>query len=270
MVAGANSPGRSTNPSSKYSSFKQDLAAKKVPIFEPENLTGGEFLQKIKQLKPELFVCIGYPLKLTIRILEIPRSVVNFHASLLPAYRGRPPVFWALRNNERYSGLTIHEMDENLDEGDIYYQKKVKIKKDDTVFTLYERIMKKSSPLVRKLVIDFSGHKLEKNPQSRKNASYYSSTTEDDFRICWDKKAEDIKRWISITPGRCFTEIGEKKAFLVSPKIIDQKKGKKPGTVVSITDTVIDIATKDNIIQLEKVMVGNREINASKFSRRLA
>ncbi len=128
--------------------------------------------------------------------------------------------------------------------------------------------MKKSSPLVRRLVIDFSAHKVERKLQSRENASYYFSTTEDDFRISWDRKAEDVKRWISITPERCFTEIG-KKAFLVSPKIIDQKTNKKPGTVVSISDTRIDIATKDNIIQLEKVMVENREISASKFSRRL-
>ncbi len=100
-----------------------------MPIFESANLTGGEFLQKIKQLKPKLFVCIGYPLKLTTRILEIPQPAVNFHASLLPVYRGRHPVFWALRNSERYSGLTIHEMDENLDEGGIYYRKKVKLKR---------------------------------------------------------------------------------------------------------------------------------------------
>ena len=83
-----------------------------VAIFEPEspNLLG--FVEAMSDLSPDLFMAVGYTKLLKKRILSTPRiAAVNFHASPLPAYRGKHPVFWVLRGGECRSGLTVHVMD---------------------------------------------------------------------------------------------------------------------------------------------------------------
>ena len=88
-------------------------------------------------------------------ILAVPRLLAaNFHASLLPAYRGKHPLFWALRNGERWTGLTVHVMDGGLDTGDILYQVRVRTRRDDTVASLYDRVIGRSLPLVGRLIAD--------------------------------------------------------------------------------------------------------------------
>ncbi len=73
-------------------------------------------------LCPDMFVAVGYTDLLRAPLLAVPRILAaNFHASLLPAYRGRHPVFWALRHGERWAGLTVHVMDEGFDTGDVLY-----------------------------------------------------------------------------------------------------------------------------------------------------
>jgi len=252
IVAGINSLKTSTNPSRKYKSFKDDLIQKKIPVFEPNNINGKAFIAYLKKLKPDLFICIGYTEKLGEDILDIPEVAANFHASLLPAYRGRHPVFWALRNFEKYSGLSVHQMDQGIDTGDIFLQKKVEIKKNDTVSTLYSRIMKNSPGLIKKLVDDLSNKKLKRKPQEDSKSSYYSSTTENDFKINWNRSAAQITRWINITPGKCFTIINNKKVFLEKSKAVKKRTGKKPGTIIIDDDSQAIVAANDYPVKIIK------------------
>jgi methionyl-tRNA formyltransferase len=135
-----------------------------------------------------MILAVGYPKILKQPVLSIPRLVpVNFHASLLPAYRGKHPVFWCLRNDERWSGLTVHVMDPGIDTGDILYQVRVPTRKNDTVHTLYDRIMVKSVKLVPRLVQDAESGVLIRTPQQEAGKSYFSSIREEDYRLCWSQ-----------------------------------------------------------------------------------
>lgn len=178
-----------------------------IQVLEPENPNTSYFVQALRILSPDLFVAAGYMSLLKEQILTVPKiASVNFHASLLPAYRGKHPVFWALRHGERWSGMTVHAMDRGLDTGGILYQVRVRTRKDDTVESLYDRILKRSSDLMRRLVEDASRGRLHSRPQKEAGASYYSAVHEDDFRLDWSQSAEVLRRWIHISPGCCFCE----------------------------------------------------------------
>jgi methionyl-tRNA formyltransferase len=104
---------------------------KGIPCFEPASPNAAPFVGEMQALVPDLFMAVGYVLLLKSPVLAVPRVLAaNFHASLLPAYRGKHPVFWALRNAEPWCGLTIHEMSPGLDMGDILFQIRVPTKGD--------------------------------------------------------------------------------------------------------------------------------------------
>jgi len=197
----------STNPDrgGEIAPFTEIARAEGVPIFEPDDPNTTAMVREFAALCPDVLVAVGYVKLLRPPVLEIPRLVAaNFHASLLPAYRGKHPVFWALRNGERYAGLTVHVMDPHIDTGDILYHVRVRTRRRDSVAELYSRIMDRSVALVPRLVSDAAAGRLRPRTQENADASYFSSTTEDDFRLSWSVDGETLRRWICATPGRCW------------------------------------------------------------------
>lgn len=199
---------KSTNPSRDEISFAELARRKGLPLFAPARPNQPEFSAEIAALRPDLLLAVGYTQILKDPLLSLPGLLpANFHASLLPAYRGMHPVFWCLRNGERWSGLTVHVMDRGIDTGDILYQVRVRTRADDSVASLYARIMEHSLPLVGRLVEDLSASRLPRSLQPETGASYYSALHEEDFRLDWGWEATKIARWIGISPGKCFMDV---------------------------------------------------------------
>ena len=209
-----------SNQGRRRSNYAEEAARRGVPVYEPSNPNLPEFVAAIGALKPDLFLAVGYMFRLKAEILAVPRIVsANVHASLLPAYRGRSPVFWALRHGEPYSGLSIHSMDEELDQGNLLYQVRVRTRKNDTVASLYDRIIAKGLKLVPKLIADAERGRLPRIPTPESAGSYFSAAKEADFRLDWSRGSEELRRWIVITPGQCFTDVRGQRVFLLDAKI---------------------------------------------------
>jgi methionyl-tRNA formyltransferase len=212
---------------------------------------------------------VGYTKLLKADMLSLPRIVsANLHASLLPAYRGKHPVFWALRHGEEHSGLTIHAMDASLDTGDILYQTKVRTRSDDSVATLYERIIDQSLPLVTRLVRDAELGALARTPQNKDQGSYFSGTTEKDFHIQWSRPVEEIRRWIVTTPGQCFAQIGEKRIFFLDALAVPCPPHVTGGTLLAIRARTCTVAAADGALVIGKIRDSkNRQTTAADFFR---
>ncbi len=204
----------------------------KAPVpffFDPADPNAPEFVAAMRALRPDLFLAVGYMLRLGSELLAVPRiECANAHASLLPAYRGRSPVFWALRSGERYSGLTIHAMDDRLDTGDLLYRVRVRTRKNDTVASLYDRIIAKGLSLLPRLIADARRGRLPRRAQPAEGGSYFSAAKQSDFRIDWSQPAETVRRWITITPGKCFTTLREEQVHLLDATVVERKKGTGP------------------------------------------
>ena len=177
-------------------------------------------------------------------LLSIPRLLaVNFHASLLPAYRGKHPVFWALRNGERQAGLTAHVMDPHFDTGDILYQVRVRTRKLDTVSSLYDRIIEKSVSLVPRLIADAANGTLRRIPQLQDDASYFSSVSEADFHLDWTRPAESLRRWIQISPGECWRMMADRRVYFLDAKVIRYRGTATPGQLIRLGRYTATLAT---------------------------
>ena len=247
----------STNPAmTDFPGFVEVARQQGAPVFEPADPNLPEFVKAISDLSPELFVAVGYTNLLKEQLLSAPRILaVNFHASLLPAYRGKHPVFWALRNGERWSGLTVHVMDIGLDTGDIVYQVRVRTRKRDSVATLYERIMARSVHLVGRLIDDAEKGMLRRTPQLESGASYYSSVHEDDFRLDWSKEAEQLRRWIQISPGQCFCDIAGRRVFFMDAEVVQRRSDASFGVLVRIGRTSCTVAVSKDALCVRRVRI---------------
>jgi len=262
----------STNPAMYPLQSFRDLAQQRgVPIFEPSTPNLPEFIAEIGAFNPDLFIAVGYTNILKSQILSIPRILaVNFHASLLPAYRGKHPVFWCLRNGEKWSGLSVHVMDAGIDTGDILYRVRVRVRKDDSVSRLYDRIMVESVKLVKRMIEDAENGSLRRRPQFKEGASYFSSVTKEDFRLDWSGDAEKLSRWVTISRGECYAYIAGQEVYFFDAEIERPENLSNPGEILNLGRTRGKIAVGNGALLLRHVKINNaEETTFPEFCRRM-
>jgi len=262
----------STNPArdhEQYPGYREEAASGGVSVFEPDNPNVPEFVTAIGELRPDLFFAVGYMFRLRAEVLAVPRIVsANVHASLLPFYRGRSPVFWALRHGEPSSGLTIHAMDDQLDTGEVLYQVRVRTRKNDTVASLYDRIISQGVNLVPRLIADAHRSRLPRKSQAEGSGSYFSAPTEDDFRLDWSRPTEELRRWIVITPGQCFTAVRDHRIHFCDAKIAANPEQAAPGTLLKIGSAYCTIATGDGALRIGTIrLCSGEQMPMPKFCR---
>jgi methionyl-tRNA formyltransferase len=242
----------STNPlPANLPNFVEVARHQGVPARAPTHLKESHFVAEMNSLAPDLFVAVGYSLILGPTILSVPRMLsVNFHASLLPDYRGKHPVFWTLRGDEPWAGLTVHAMDPGVDTGDIIYQVKVRTRRDDTVSSLYKRIMERSTTLVGRLVTEAAWGAVPRRPQPSGGGSYYSSISEEDFRIDWTWPAAKIRRHIVMTPGQCFATVAGQRLYFAQADEVQGQQTSPPGTLLALGNTRCLVTVGDGAVWL--------------------
>lgn len=111
-----------------------------IPEHTPENVNDPSFLRELNRREVDLVISIACPQIVRADLLaHPPEGVINIHGALLPKYRGKLPSFWVLANGEEKTGVTVHYMNEELDDGPIIVQEEVPIRSDDTLHSLVLR-----------------------------------------------------------------------------------------------------------------------------------
>ena len=126
------------------SPVKEFAIEKNIPVYQPEKVKNNtEFIEKIKELNPDIICVVAYGKILPEEILNIPKyGCINVHGSLLPKYRGAAPIQWAVLNGDKVTGVTTMYMDAQMDTGDIILKKETQISEDQTTGELWNRLAK--------------------------------------------------------------------------------------------------------------------------------
>jgi methionyl-tRNA formyltransferase len=155
---------------------------KLLPLYDRKilnNINSDTSFNEINNIKPDLILSVYSKEIISTRIIQLPNvGVVNVHPALLPAYKGVSPTFWCLANNEKYSGATLHYIDEGIDTGKVISQSRFKLENTKSEHQLYMRC---SSEGV-KLIISFlnsikNGQPVVTKTIINKTGSYYSLPT---------------------------------------------------------------------------------------------
>jgi methionyl-tRNA formyltransferase len=232
-----------------------DLARENgIPVFTPNGVRSPEAVEQIRDLDPEIIFSFYYRDIIPGAILELPRlGAFNMHGSLLPKYRGRACLNWAIIHGETETGPTLHWMTERPDEGDIVDQEKVPIETEDTAMTVMmkiagaaERVLERNLPLLE------SG-KAPHTPQDHSQATCFGGRKPKDGKINWGASAKEICNLVrAVThpyPG-AFTFIEGEKMMIWKAAPLSDDRGAAPGTVLSRDPLVI--AAGEGAVRVEE------------------
>jgi methionyl-tRNA formyltransferase len=179
--------------------------ARGVPVLQPEKVRDGRLAAELAALRPDVLAVAAYGRILGKDLLELaPHGAVNVHGSLLPRWRGAAPVQWAIASGESETGVSIMQMDEGLDTGDVLLQRALPIGADDTAETLAPRLAALGGhALVDALALAAAGA-LVPTRQDAARATLAPILTREDGRIDWRQPASRIAarlRGFSPWPG---------------------------------------------------------------------
>lgn len=149
-----------------------------IPQYFCKDVNTPYWIQLIKDLEPTLIISCQFNQIIKRPIIEIPvKGCINVHKSLLPAYRGMAPIFWALANGEEEIGITIHYVEEKFDTGDIIGQSRIPVDVSDTIHSLTEKCWREGSKLLLDCVEKIERDEVVPLPQDERLSSYYSWPT---------------------------------------------------------------------------------------------
>ncbi len=226
-----------------FSSVARLGAELDLPVYAPEDVNHPLWVDRIRDLQPDVIFSFYYRHMLSDEILSLaPLGGFNLHGSLLPRYRGRAPVNWALVNGETETGATLHKMVKRPDAGDIVGQQKVTIADNDTALTLHKKVLEAAQAVLKEQLPKLKNGTATFTKQDESQASYFGRRTAADGEILWHKSAKEINNLVrAVTepyPG-AFSYLGQRKLIVWRSRVLDTQHDKQPGTVLSTAPLVI-------------------------------
>ena len=183
-----------------------------------EDAADPRVLEQVRRADPQLLFSFYYRGILPRGLLGVPAlGAYNIHGSLLPKYRGRAPVNWAVVNGETETGATLHVMTERADAGDIVDQEAVPIGPDDTALEVQRRVTDAAVRILARRLPDLEAGRARRVPQDESLATKVGRRTPEDGRIDWSRSAKqvhDLVRAVTHPYPGAFTDIFGGKTYL--------------------------------------------------------
>jgi methionyl-tRNA formyltransferase len=196
-----------------------------LPVFQPQSLKNDEALATLNSLNADIMIVVAYGLILPKAILEAPRlGCLNVHGSILPRWRGAAPIQRAIWAGDEQTGVTIMQMDEGLDTGDMLHISRCPIDADETSASLYTKLAELGPDALIETVNKLAKGELTAKPQNDELANYATKLSKDEANIDWRMDAAQIERNIrAFNPWPvCFTQMGEHTVKIYHAKVIAQ------------------------------------------------
>ena len=221
---------------------KEVALAHGTPVFQPRTLRDGGEDENIRALAPELIVVVAYGCILPRSVLEAPKyGCINLHVSLLPKYRGSAPVQWAVLNGDAETGVSIMQMDEGLDTGDVLVCEKIAIGPEETSGELFDRVTAVGARVLCEAVPAMEAGTLKPQPQQHENATLAPMLDKElaEFRLT--DTAAHIHNWVrgmNPWPVAWFAQDGKRIKVLES-RLAENPQHAAPGTVLALKPLTI-------------------------------
>lgn len=209
-----------------FDSVRELCSEYQIPFITPTHLDDPELIVKLQTIAPDYLFSFYYRHMIPSNILAVAKvTALNMHGSLLPKYRGRVPINWAVLHGETKTGATLHVMETKPDAGDIVHQKSVNIFPDETAYEVFLKVAEIAATTLEEVLPDLLEGHVSRRPNRLQEGSYFGGRAPEDGRIDWQDDAQNIYNLVRAVappyPG-AFTEINGKKlivtkAMLASP-----------------------------------------------------
>ncbi|MEA2113858.1 MAG: methionyl-tRNA formyltransferase [Thermodesulfobacteriota bacterium] len=258
VVAVICQPDRKKGRGRKLSPPPVKVLAKKagIPVLQPTSIRTEEFLEKIQALQPDLIVVTAYGRILPGSLLNLPPlGTINVHGSLLPRYRGAAPIQWAVLNGETETGVTIMQMDEGMDTGDILLPVSLPIEEDDTSGTLFVKLSKLGGQALVKAIGLLKEGKLPPVKQDDSMATEAPMLSKEMGHLDWSRDAAELHcliRGLDPWPS-AYGFLADKRFRFFRPQVVKGKITEEPGTLCRADKKGILVATGSNYLLIREI-----------------
>lgn len=243
-----------------------------IPFLVEGNINSEQFRERLSAYRCDLFVSMSFNQIFRKPLYSLPRfGTINCHAGKLPFYRGRNILNWALINDEKEFGITVHYVDDGIDTGDIIRQSLHEITDDDTYATLLARAYVGCADVLYEAVAEIRAGTVRRLAQGGLNSPgfYCSQRVAGDERLSWTQSSREVFNFVRAicAPGpQARTFLGEKEILINRVRMIPDAPEYKgiPGAVLGVREKSFVVKTLDSYVEIlewsgiERLRVGDR------------
>ncbi len=257
------------NPAEKvwFDSVSRTAADYELMTIAPSDPNASEVIERVTACRPDFIFSFYYRAMLRPPLLAIPsRGALNMHGSLLPKYRGRVPVNWAIIHGETETGATLHYMTEKPDAGDIVAQTGVPILPDDTAGEVFAKVTVASELTLARVLPALLAGSAPRRKQEVANASYFGGRRPEDGIIDWSKSAAEIHNLVRAVappyPG-ARTTLGGRSARVLRTRVLDARSGAASAPAVLVEgERLVAHCAGGGVLALLSLEIDGEEVDA--------
>lgn len=245
-----------------------------IDTVTPDDPNTPEFIERIAQLKPDFLFSFYYRMMLKPALLAAaPRGAFNMHGSLLPKYRGRVPINWAIIMGETETGATLHEMVEKPDAGRIVDQERVSIGQNETAKEVFDKVTAAAGVVMKRSLPRLIDGTAELKPQDLNQGSYFGGRKPQDGVIDWNDSARNIHNLVRAVappyPGAT-TTINHEAVTIIETRLAPEqlRHTMKPNLNVA-NDMVIALCGDGRMLRITGAIVNGMPHNEVMLAVRL-
>jgi methionyl-tRNA formyltransferase len=271
VVAVVSQPDRAKGRGKKVSPSPTKVLAEEagIPVLQPEKIKTEEFRNGLLSYQPDLIVVAAYGRILPPSLLELaPMGCINVHGSLLPKYRGAAPIQWAIIKGETEVGVTIIQMDQGMDTGNILLKAKITADPEETAGSLTVKLATLGGHTLLQAIKGLKEDSITPIPQDHSLATMAPMLKKDDGLIDWSRSAKEIEclvRGLDPWPS-AFCFLLEQRLRLFSPEVVYLESIAQPGTVMHADRRGMLIACGRNALQIHELQPeGKKRMRVESF-----
>lgn len=256
----------------QFPPVKEVALARNIPVIQPVRIREEQWIEELKKYDADIAVVIAFGQILPKEILDMPRlGCINVHASLLPKYRGAAPIQQSIIDGEKETGVTIQQMAEGLDTGDMISKVVVPIEEDETGGSLFDKLAKEGAELLINTLDTLENGTATFEKQDDSLSSYVGMIKKDMGNVDWTKSAVAIERLIrGLNPWpSAYTKLNGKTLKLWEAKVLPEvSKDAVPGQVQEVSKTSFVVATGEGALEITSLQLeGKKRMDTESFLR---
>jgi len=256
----------------QYTPVKEAAARLGIPVYQPQKIRSEESVRYLESIGADVIVVVAFGQMLPKSILEMKKyGCINVHASLLPKYRGAAPIQWAVINGEKESGVTIMQMDEGLDTGDMLAKVVVPLDEKETGGSLFDKLSAAGARLCAETLDMLELGQAAPEKQGESPTGYASMLTKKMGKIDWTKSAVSVERLVrGLNPWpSAYTKLNGKSLKIWECQVVpaDVSKG-VCGEILEVTKDSMIVQTGEGALAVKTLQLeGKKRMDAGAFLR---